>query len=252
VSRIASFFDWLAGREGKDARTGAPAPLSHRYCITFSSLVRDNWDDLKKLTNERSFARGEAIYSIDDPASRLYMIALGKVKVVRLSERGQEKTMGMYQTRDFFGEVCLCEASRREEQALAMEPTTVAVFDTMELMRMFRKRTELMYELLMVVCARLYESQEEIARLVFDDVRARLAKQLLVLESRANQAPLAGPNPVTLTHEELAHLVSSTRENVTAIPNEFRRMGLVDYRAGQIFVFPPQIEAYLRRNRHGA
>lgn len=82
---------------------------------------------------------------------------------------------------------------------------------------------------------------------MFDDVRARLAKQLLLLDQRANQPPPAGPNPVTLTHEELAHLVSSTRENVTAILNEFRRMGLVDYRTGQIFVFPRQIEAYLRR-----
>lgn len=250
MSRIAAFFDWLAGRELQEARP--PAPLSHKYCISFSSLVRDNWEDLKKLATERSFARGGVVYSIGDPASGLYMIAQGKVKVVRFSERGQEKTMGMYQTGDFFGELCLCGAARREEQAQAMEPTAVAVFDTMELLRAFRKRTELVFELLMVVCARLYESQEEIARLVFDDVRARLAKQLLALDRRADQPPPAAPSPVTLTHEELANLVSSTRENVTAILNEFRRMGLIDYRAGQIFVFPRQIEAYLRRNRQDA
>ena len=55
--------------------------------------------------------------------------------------------------------------------------------------------------------------------------------------------------PVRLTHQELADLVSTTRDNVTRIMNEFRKDGLVDYGRERIVVFPDRLEAYLRK-RH--
>lgn len=252
MSIIASFFDWLAAKGRNEALAITAKPESHRYCITLSSVVRDNWVDLQKFTKTRHFARNESIYLMGDPATSVYLITSGGVRVLRFSQQGREKTMWRYEKGDFFGEVCICGAAHREEEAQAMEPTIVVAFDTMELLKMLRKHGDLLFELLMVVCARLSESQDQIARLAFDDVRGRLAKELLALDHVANREAPGETQPVNLTHQELARLVGSTRENVTGILIEFRRLGMVDYRTGRIFVFADRVKAYLKNNGYEA
>ena len=54
---------------------------------------------------------------------------------------------------------------------------------------------------------------------------------------------------ITLTHEELAGLVGTSREIITTVMNQFRHQGLVDYTRRNIFVFPDRVEQYLNRTR---
>ncbi len=221
----------------------------HRHCVAFSTFVRRYWDDLRAFTRTDSFQRKEIIYSIGDPPDAIYLIESGQVKVVQLSADGKEKIIGLYQKRDLFGEVCICEKAKREEQAIALESATISSFSVKVVLALVAQKPELALKLLMVFCARLVECHEEVNALAFDDVRERVVKELLHLSrSPGGRRESGGVRlGVTLTHQEIAQLANTTRETATAIMNEFRRHDLVDYGQGRILVFPDKLENYLRK-----
>ena len=220
---------------------------SHQYCLTFSALLREHWADLNSLITTQRFKPKETIYSIGDRARAIYRIESGQVKVSLLSEQGREKIVGMYQEGDFFGEVCVCGMNGRNEQAVALESLTVVRFDVGDMLLLLQKRPELTLDLLMVFCARLVACQEQVGSLAFDEVPRRLAKQLLQLSLLPESRPEKGgvQLSVNLTHEELAKLAHTTRENLTAIMNRFRRLGLLEYGHRTIIVFPERLSDYL-------
>ncbi len=223
---------------------------SHRYCLAFSTFVRKYWDDLRAFTRTYSLQRKQVVYSVGDPADAIYLIESGQIKVVQLSPDGKEKIIGLYQERELFGEVCICEKAKRNDQAIAVVPATVSSFSVKVVLELVAQKPELALNLLMVFCARLVECHEEINSLAFDEVRERLVKELLRLSrSPGSQRESGGVRlAVSLTHQELAQLVNATRETTTAIMNEFRRHELVDYGRGEILVFPSKLENYLRKS----
>lgn len=224
---------------------------SHRYCVAFSAVVRMYWDELRAFIRTRSFQRRQFIYSLGDPPDTMYLIESGQVKVVQLSPGGEEKIVGLYQSRDLFGEVCVCERARRNDQAVALEATTVSSFSLKTVLELIARKPELALKLLMVFCARLVECHEAIGALAFDDVRERLVKELLRLSTSQGSEPENGGVrlAVSLTHQEIAQIVSTTRETATAIMNELKRLELVDYGQKGMLVFPSKLEKYLNRSR---
>ena len=149
-----------------------------------------------------------------------------------------------------FGEVCIWEGAKRDDQAIALNPATVTFFSVKVALELVAHKPALALKLLRVFCALLVESHEEINALAFDDARERLANELLHLSRSPGIRQENGgvQLAVSLTHQELAQLVNATRETATAIMNEFRRQDLVDYGHGAIFVFHDRLEDYLRKS----
>ena len=222
---------------------------SHRYCIAFSGLIREQMDQLKEFRTDAYYDRNEVIYYVGDPSDSLFQITRGKVKVVRISNTGKMKIIDIYQPGDYFGELCICGGGKRGDQAIAIEPVHVISFQMTGLLRLLPKKPELTLDLLQLVCGRLSEYQDQIATLAFDNVPVRLAREIL----RLSQAPgcLAENGGVrlgvNLTHEEIASLIGTSREIVTTLMNQFRQKGLVDYSRRSIFVYPDTVQDYLTR-----
>ncbi len=222
---------------------------SHRYCVTFSALVRERWSELKAFTTTERYERNGVIFSVGDAPDAMHLIESGRVKVSHLSAEGGEKIIGIYQKGDVVGEVCLCKKGPRENQAVALEASDVASFRVNELLRLLQGKPEMVFNLLMIFCARVVECQEQAASLAFDEVRERLVKELLpVCGSGVGESKRAAVQlPVRLTHQELGSLANTTRDNVTRIMNQFRKSGLVDYDHEGIVIFPERLESYLRK-----
>ena len=220
---------------------------SHRYCVAFSGLIRDQMHELKSFRTDSDYDRNQVIYFTGDPADSLYQVATGRVKVVRVSPEGKEKTIDIYQAGDFFGELCICGGGKRADQAIALEPVEVTAIKIQGLLKLLPRKPELTLDLLQLVCGRLSEYQDQIATLAFDNVSMRLAREILRLSHapgaiRENGGVRLG---VSLTHEEIASLVGTSREIVTTLMNQFRNQGLVDYDRRSIHVYQDRIQSFL-------
>ena len=225
--------------------------MSHPYCAVFSGVVREHMKELEEFNSQGSFQRNDVIYSVDDSADALYLILSGRVKIVRVSSTGSQKIIDIYQEGDFFGELCICGGGKREDQAIAMDGTSVTLFRVSGLLKLLPKKPKLALDLLLLLCARLSESQDQIATLAFDNIPRRLAQEIL---RRSRSVPGAQETAgrqltIEITHEELAELVGASREIITTVMNQFRERGLVDYRRRTILVFPERVQEYLRESR---
>ena len=72
--------------------------------------------------------------------------------------------------------------------------------------------------------------QERLAGLVFMEVSQRLALALLALAEREGTWPEGGVLALRerVSHQDLAHVVGSTRETITKLLGDFRARGLLD------------------------
>jgi CRP/FNR family cyclic AMP-dependent transcriptional regulator len=221
---------------------------SHRNCLVFSAVIQANLPALQKYTAERNIARGQTVYSLDDPADELYLIEEGRVKIVRLSAEGQQKILNIYQSGDFFGELCLCGEQQRAEQAVALDSVRLKCFQMKGLLKLLERKPEMILGLVQLFCARLGESYDQITALAFDNLPRRLAREILRLSRALEGAPGQdgdGQLTLNLTHEDLAHLVGTSREMVTTMMTQFRQRGVLNYTRGHIYVEPARLEQFL-------
>ena len=71
------------------------------------------------------YRRSAVIFSQGDPATDVFYIQEGSVKLSVLSRTGKEAVVGMLGPGDFFGEGCLAGQPRRMATASAMSPSAV-------------------------------------------------------------------------------------------------------------------------------
>src|SRR5882724_5458188 len=69
------------------------------------------------------FRKGQFIYTRLQPATSLYLVISGKVKVSRQTDDGRQVTLGIYQADDFFGEAAILSLPHWGEQVTAIENT---------------------------------------------------------------------------------------------------------------------------------
>src|SRR5215475_5668904 len=84
---------------------------------------------------ERTFWRGIAVYALDDPASAIYVVLKGRVKIIRSSPEGARKVVSICYGGEIFGELALAGdegETRRRDEADALDTTRVAVIRTVD------------------------------------------------------------------------------------------------------------------------
>jgi len=201
------------------------------------------------LTNlpqvERAFWRGTTIYSLDDPATHIYFVRTGRVKIVRASAHGQNKIISIRYRGDVFGELALAGSTveaRRSDEAIALETTRVSVIRAEDFWQETRRDSVAVQSVLRCLTSRLVEAHRQIESLVFDNNYRRLARALLDLSLDASRV---GETSIRLTHEELAELIGSTREVVTSMMIELRQRGLIEYKRGEVRPNLPKLVQFL-------
>jgi CRP/FNR family transcriptional regulator, cyclic AMP receptor protein len=228
--------------------TAIPMVLNHSPA-EFFGVISAHFRELHQFPSERCYKRGDVIFSPEDPPDEIYMVESGSVKLVCISPGGRQKIITIYRSGDLFGELCICGGKlRSEDRAVALGPTRTVSFKAQRVLELLRRKPDLAEDLLLLVCARLAELRQQIAILAFDPIPQRLARELLHLAQS-----LAGPAEggslevaVNLTHEELAKMVGTSREVVSALMNQFRRRGLLKYGRRNIVFSPARLEEYLR------
>lgn len=193
----------------------------------------------------RTFWRGTTIYSLDDPATHIYSVISGRVKILGASVSGQQKIISIRYGGDLFGELALAgEATeaRRSDEAVALDTTRVAAIRVEDFWRAARCDLALAQNALDCLSVRLGEAHRQIESLVFDNNSRRLMRALF---DHSGKASRAGEASVRLTHEEIAGLIGSAREVVTGLMLDLRRRGLIDYKRGEVCPCLPKLAHFL-------
>ena len=190
------------------------------------STIPTNFESIRSTTEShvptRDYRRRQTLYLSGDPASSVFRVRDGLVRITRMTPEGRTLTVRHVMPGDYFGEEAFMSRGTREEIAEALTNTRIEAIDpdrigATDLLTITRSLSDQMRRLI-----------EYEYHLQTGDLRARVARYLLTLAA----TPLArldadGRTMVAATHELLAEGTASTRESVSKIVTELRLEGLI-------------------------
>jgi len=144
----------------------------------------------------------------------IFFVLSGRVKVSYFSEDGQEFIVGLLGAGQVY--------SRHSEAVItAMEETEAAFIRTRNFTTILTQNPELYPRLIKVLGQVLRTTNEAIQNLAFREVSSRLAAFLLERAGEEDAFVL------DLTHEDLANLLGSRRQTITATLNRWSKAGVL-------------------------
>jgi len=127
---IESAIEWVEEKIVSDALppTDEQIPLTIQEMEMFKGRKDETLADLEARMVQRSYKAGEAIYSIGDPGSELYLIRRGEIKIMSpISGSRRLHHIATFGRGDFFGGLALLDGKPRGNNAIARIDTDLYV-----------------------------------------------------------------------------------------------------------------------------
>lgn len=180
---------------------------------------------IEELVYEREYEARQIIFFPDDLCDQVFWVRRGRVRVTRVSGDGRELSFRHLSSGELFGEECLIERPKREDYAEALVPSALIIMRAGDFRRFAGEEPEFCLGVARALCHRVLETEQVLAETVFLSVRSRVAAGLLRLYRKGGQGR---PVSLSVTHQEIANLVGSTRETTTATLHGLRAEGIVE------------------------
>jgi CRP-like cAMP-binding protein len=177
------------------------------------------------------FPRGAVVFAQGAPATSVFYIQEGGVKLSVLSSTGKEAVVAMLGQGDFFGEGCLAGQPSRMGTAAAVVPTMVLRIPKREMVRTLHAQQEFSDRFIAHMLGRNIRVEEDLVDQLFNSSEKRLARTLLLLARYGTEDKTILKLP-KLSQETLAEMVGTTRSRVNFFMNKFRKLGFIEYNGG--------------------
>jgi CRP/FNR family transcriptional regulator, cyclic AMP receptor protein len=178
-----------------------------------------------------AFPKRKTIFVQGDPSDAVFYIQGGKVKLTVVSKTGKEATIGILNEGDFFGEGCLTGQPLRLCAASAMTDCSVMRIDKKAMMEVLHREHAFSDMFVAYLLTRNIRYEEDLVDQLFNSSEKRLARILLLLAHFGKEGKPEVAIP-TISQETLAEMVGTTRSRVSFFMNRFRKLGFIDYQAG--------------------
>ncbi len=170
----------------------------------------------------KRFPRGEVVFHKDDPATHLFVIAAGSVKISIQEETGREVLVAVYRGGDVFGELALFDEGPRSATVTALTDTVVYTLSGSDLFAVLEKNPKAMRQLLARLTRIVRRLSGQVGDFVFLDLESRVAKYVLDLSELS-----PGRSEVELTQDDLASFVGGTRAAVNRSLADLEKVGAI-------------------------
>ena len=178
-----------------------------------------------------AFPQKQTIFAQGDSSDAIFYLQKGKVRLTVVSQTGKEATIGILNEGGFFGEGCLSGQRLRMCSATAMTDCSVMRIDKKSMMEVIHREHSFSDMFVAYLLARNIRYEEDLVDQLFNSSEKRLARVLLLLAhfGKEGKADVAIPQ---ISQEMLAEMVGTTRSRVSFFMNRFRKLGFIDYHAG--------------------
>ena len=209
--------------------------------LIFSSLDDEELLGLAGLSVERSFQPNEFIFWEGDEADYFYVIAQGRIKVVKHASSGKEFIIAFFESGEMFGEVAVFEGKPYPASAQAIAASKVLSINRQNFLDFLATRPKVALRIINILGGRLRDAQGRLKDLAGERVEQRLARILLMLASRMG-------NTLPFTRQELADMAGMTTETAIRLTGGLSERGIIRTSRGQIVIIG---EAKLRALAEG-
>jgi CRP-like cAMP-binding protein len=197
--------------------------------------------ELARVSQLRQVARGERVFAEATPATGIFLIVSGRVRLVRTSFDGREQVLHEEGPRATLAEVPVFDGGGYVATAIATEDATVLMVPRAALLRALASRPSSALAVIAVLAARVRKLATLASDLSFKPVVDRLAAYLLRESERTGTLTVVLPD----TREELSSHIGTVREQASRALSQLARAGVIDVRGRHATIRNrPQLQAF--------
>ncbi len=201
----------------------------------FKHLPAEAIKDVNQRFHGRSYAAGQAIYFEGEAAEHLYLVAMGRVKLIRNTSSGHEVLLDILHGGEYLGGLKMLGTALYNETAIPSTDCCILVISSDDFEAILKRYPDVTLKLLSAVGKRLAESKEQLAQLSTYSVEQRVAAALLRLAAKVGEERDQGVLiQLPLSRQDLAAMSSTTTETVSRVMSRFAKEGFI--RSGRKWV----------------
>jgi CRP/FNR family transcriptional regulator len=195
---------------------------------------------LLALAARRRVQRGEYVFEAGSPGHHTYFLEHGRINIYQLSPTGKAVLLWFCLPGEIFGLAEVCRGGGRQTYAEAVESSSVLAVTQQDFRQFLEIHSSTALLINDVLASRLRTLGDMLVNLVADDVHTRLIKLLTRLSALYGRRT-GNENiclDVSLTHQEIADMIGTTRQSVTSLLNDLRRQSLLRIEKRRIHIAP--------------
>ncbi len=195
----------------------------------FEHLAPDHVAEIDDLMVVRGYEAEQTVYRAGTPADGLYILASGKVKLLRPALDDTDVLVDVITPGGMFGSVAALGHSTHPDSAQALTVSCALWISAADFRRVLRRHPEVALAVLNDVAGRLEEAQQSVRRLSGGTVEQRVAATLLTLADKVG-VPRGDTTllEMPLTRGDLAAMTGTTTESVSRTLSRLKRGGVID------------------------
>ncbi len=195
----------------------------------FAGLKEEEIVEINQRFREHGFSAEETIYFAGDPATHLYVVADGRVKLMRHTASGKEVLLELLTPGEFFGSLSSAEADEYADTAIAQTPACVLEIEKPSFRGLLARYPSVALKVLEIISERLQAAQEQVRQLSAFSVEKRIAATLVKLGDKFGEQQEVGLLiQVPLSRDDLAQMTGTTTETASRVMSVLQKEGLIE------------------------
>ncbi len=214
-----------------------------RHLRAFCDLHGPTLDDYTSIGVDASFQRGATLFNEGESPGAVYVLCSGQVKLSCSSREGKTLILKMAMPGDVLGLGAVVAGTPYEVTAETVMPTRVKNIRREDFLAFLQRHGESSLHAARSLAEEYKSAFLDARRLALSGSAAGRLANVLLEWGRA--ATACGKHQemrftMSLTHEELANLLGSSRETVTRTLTRFRKEQLIEIRGSSIIILSPK------------
>lgn len=177
----------------------------------------------------------------------VYFLKEGIIKIVHVSEEGNEMIKYLITSGNIFGEMALLENQENpNDYAIAVNDCVVCFMETSVLKMMMESNPKMATYVRKLVGLRLRKIERRLESIIFKDAPTRVREFLIDFAKEYGKLKEDGLYIKNfLTHDDIAKITATSRQTVTSVLNDLRSKGVFEYNSKELMIPSQQVKAFL-------
>jgi CRP-like cAMP-binding protein len=204
-------------------------PAFAKPIALFEALEPAALVEVRAAARTRAIDAGSAFFREGDPATALFVLDTGSVKLTQLTPEGHQVVLGLLGRGDAFGGVAVFSGAAYPITAEAVTDASAFEWPGDVMAALMERYPRLALNALKFVAARLHELQVQYRQLATEKVERRIARALLRLVQQAGRRLDSGVLiDLPLSRDDVAQMTGTTLYTVSRIISRFESDGLLE------------------------
>jgi CRP/FNR family transcriptional regulator, nitrogen oxide reductase regulator len=203
----------------------------------FSGLPRESLDDIRSRSFRKRFAAGETVFRQDDPASNLFIVVVGQLRVAQTTADGQQVIIRYIGPGDLVGYSVLSSRERYANTAAAVDNAHVMGWSASSVRQLMETHPDIALNALGIIGARYQELQDRLRQHATENVERRIAHAVLRLAKQAGRRTPQGLEiAFPVTRQDLAEMAGTTLHTVSRTMSAWEERNVVHSQRRRVVV----------------